>query len=147
IFDDEGCLSAPLLDPKQTARHKAYRKAYAELLYLWHLQIPRLEILKFNGLRNHFHTNGHPANSAHFAPTAHATDLSASSVPASVPAYNGSPSQSELLLTLGRSSRSQKLLNDSLLGAASVDVVGHCVRCRTRLRPSISEMTGVGGRC
>ncbi|KAI9786380.1 MAG: hypothetical protein M1839_006840 [Geoglossum umbratile] len=54
LFDDEGCVSVPLLDPKKSLQYKAYRESYAELLYLWDFQIQRLEVLKFNGLKSYF---------------------------------------------------------------------------------------------
>ncbi|KAI9863107.1 MAG: hypothetical protein M1813_003927 [Trichoglossum hirsutum] len=54
LFDDEGCVSVPLLDPKKSLRYKGYRESYAELLYIWNLQLQRLEILKFNGLKGYF---------------------------------------------------------------------------------------------
>ena len=54
LFDDEGCASVPLLDPKQSARYKAYRDDYANLLANWSLETTRLELLKFNGMRNYF---------------------------------------------------------------------------------------------
>jgi WD40 repeat protein len=50
-FDDEGCVTLPLLDPRQTARYNAYRSNYADLLFMWGLQLQRLEVLKFNGLK------------------------------------------------------------------------------------------------
>ncbi|KAH0559236.1 hypothetical protein GP486_004252 [Trichoglossum hirsutum] len=54
MFDDEGYVSVPLLDPKKSLRYSGYRESYAELLYIWNLQLQRLEILKFNGLKSYF---------------------------------------------------------------------------------------------
>ena len=34
-FDDEGCITAGLLDPSRSSLYASYRKAYAELLYLF----------------------------------------------------------------------------------------------------------------
>ncbi|KAI9817566.1 MAG: hypothetical protein M1827_001178 [Pycnora praestabilis] len=64
FFDDEGCVSVPLLDPKQMLRFKAYREAYAHLLYLWNLPITSCEVLKFNGLTSYFRTSNSPQSSA-----------------------------------------------------------------------------------
>lgn len=51
-FDDEGNVYVPFLDPKKVRLYKSYRENYADLLYNWGLQIPRLEVLKYNGLKN-----------------------------------------------------------------------------------------------
>ncbi|PWW78421.1 hypothetical protein C7212DRAFT_182250 [Tuber magnatum] len=49
-FDDEGNVNIPFLDPKKTKLYRSYRESYADILYVWRLQIQRLEILQFNGL-------------------------------------------------------------------------------------------------
>jgi hypothetical protein len=49
-FDDEGCLSAPLLDRSKEGLYRHYREQYAEQLSIWNLIMQRAEILKFNGL-------------------------------------------------------------------------------------------------
>jgi len=49
-FDDEGCLSAPLLDRSKEWLYRHYREQYAEQLSIWNLIMQRAEILKFNGL-------------------------------------------------------------------------------------------------
>jgi hypothetical protein len=41
-------VSEPLLNPKKADSYAAYRDQYATLLYLWGLEIERLEVLKFN---------------------------------------------------------------------------------------------------
>ncbi|OCK78015.1 hypothetical protein K432DRAFT_332843 [Lepidopterella palustris CBS 459.81] len=49
-FDDEACVSAPLLDRSLEWKYRRYREQYAEQLSIWQLVIARAEILKFNGL-------------------------------------------------------------------------------------------------
>lgn len=51
-FDDEGCISIPLLDTEMSkaAIHQGYRRVYAELLFAWQLPYTRLEILKFDSM-------------------------------------------------------------------------------------------------
>ncbi|KAF2499256.1 WD40 repeat-like protein [Lophium mytilinum] len=49
-FDDEGCVSAPLLDRSKEWLYRHYREQYAEQLSIWNLIMQRAEILKFNGL-------------------------------------------------------------------------------------------------
>ncbi|RPB01839.1 hypothetical protein L873DRAFT_1827113 [Choiromyces venosus 120613-1] len=50
-FDDEGNVNIPFLDPKKTKLYRSYRENYADILYVWCLQIQRLEVLQFNGLK------------------------------------------------------------------------------------------------
>ncbi|KAF2689497.1 hypothetical protein K458DRAFT_291209 [Lentithecium fluviatile CBS 122367] len=53
-FDDEGCVSAPLLDMSKEWLHRAWREQYAEMLGCWGLVSKRAEVLKFNGLVSYF---------------------------------------------------------------------------------------------
>ena len=59
-FDDEGCMIAPLLEPTCSLLYATYRKAYADLLFLWGHPLARLEVLKFNGLEDPNHNSLHP---------------------------------------------------------------------------------------
>lgn len=51
-FDDDGWLSTPLLDPDRNVDYAGYRYAYAEMLQMWQLPLARLEIMKFNVLKD-----------------------------------------------------------------------------------------------
>ncbi|KAH8153557.1 uncharacterized protein LAJ45_02370 [Morchella importuna] len=51
-FDDEGNVHVPFLDPQKFRLYQSYRENYADLLFNWGLQTPRLEVLKYNGLKN-----------------------------------------------------------------------------------------------
>ncbi|KAI1329972.1 hypothetical protein F5Y16DRAFT_364573 [Xylariaceae sp. FL0255] len=51
-FDDDGWLDIPFLEPSRTAIYACYRYAYAELLQMWELPFMRLEIMKFNVLKD-----------------------------------------------------------------------------------------------
>ncbi|KAF1962755.1 hypothetical protein CC80DRAFT_521753 [Byssothecium circinans] len=53
-FDDEACVSAPLLDMSKEWLYRAWRQQYAEMLGCWSLVSKRAEILKFNGLVSYF---------------------------------------------------------------------------------------------
>lgn len=53
-FDNEGCVSAPLLDMSKEWLHRAWREQYAEMLGCWGLISKRAEVLKFNGLVPYF---------------------------------------------------------------------------------------------
>ena len=47
-FHNDGYANVPLLDPSKEWRYRAYRDAYAHLLYVWGLPIARAEILNHN---------------------------------------------------------------------------------------------------
>ncbi|KAJ9161652.1 Maintenance of telomere capping protein 5 [Coniochaeta hoffmannii] len=51
LFDDDGWMSTPLLSPSHSQLYASYRYAYAELLFMWGQPLSRLEIMKFNVLR------------------------------------------------------------------------------------------------
>ena len=53
-FDDESCLSRPLLDMSKDWLYRAWREQYAEMLSGWGLISTRAEVLKFNGLVSYF---------------------------------------------------------------------------------------------
>ncbi|KAH9875196.1 hypothetical protein J1614_004686 [Plenodomus biglobosus] len=53
-FDDEACVSKPLLDMSKDWLYRAWREQYAEMLSCWGLINERAEVLKFNGLVPYF---------------------------------------------------------------------------------------------
>jgi hypothetical protein len=53
-FDDESCVSRPLLDMSKDWLYRAWREQYAEMLSGWGLVSTRAEVLKFNGLVSYF---------------------------------------------------------------------------------------------
>lgn len=50
-FDDDGWMTVPMLDPARRPNYAAYRYAYAQMLQLWGEPLARLEVLKFNVLK------------------------------------------------------------------------------------------------
>lgn len=52
-FDDDSCMSTPLLDISHAQLYSSYRRAYAELLAMWSNQLTCLEILKFDSLQDY----------------------------------------------------------------------------------------------
>ncbi|KAI6778930.1 putative RWD [Emericellopsis cladophorae] len=52
MFDDDGWLSAHMLDPARAELHARSRYAYAEMLQMWDEPLSRLEIMKFNIMRS-----------------------------------------------------------------------------------------------
>jgi len=53
-FDDEGCVSKPLLDMSKDWLYRAWREQYADMLSCWGMINERAEVLKFNGLVSYF---------------------------------------------------------------------------------------------
>jgi len=51
IFDDDGWMSVPLLEPSRSALYANYRYAYAEMLQMWGEPLARLEVMKFTLLK------------------------------------------------------------------------------------------------
>ncbi|KAK4192739.1 maintenance of telomere capping protein 5 [Podospora australis] len=51
-FDDDGWMLTPLLNACRKEKFSYYRYAYSEMLQMWGQSLARLEILKFNVLRN-----------------------------------------------------------------------------------------------
>lgn len=47
-FHNDGYADVPLLDPSKEWQYRAYREAYAHLLYIWNMPIARAEILDHN---------------------------------------------------------------------------------------------------
>ena len=47
-FHNDGYANVPLLDPRRAWYYRAYREAYAHLLYIWGLPIARAEVLNHN---------------------------------------------------------------------------------------------------
>jgi hypothetical protein len=58
-FDDEACVSRPLLDMSKDWLYRAWREQYAEMLGCWDLVSARAEVLKFNGLVAYFPSQGY----------------------------------------------------------------------------------------
>ncbi|KAI1433712.1 WD repeat-containing protein [Xylaria sp. CBS 124048] len=52
IFDDDGWLAVPFLEPSRDAVYAGYRYSYAEMLQAWRQPLVRLEIMKFNVLKD-----------------------------------------------------------------------------------------------
>ncbi|KAK4042160.1 hypothetical protein C8A01DRAFT_33792 [Parachaetomium inaequale] len=52
LFDDDGWMSTPLIDRSRTQLYSNYRYAYAEMLQMWGQPLSRLEIMKFDVLKD-----------------------------------------------------------------------------------------------
>ena len=129
IFDDDGWLSAPLLEPSKSHLYSNYRYAYAEMLQMWNEPLARLEIMKFNILREGPFARGLDGSfgdsfSIHRGATAH-------------PQTGSSP------IVLGK----KDLLQSLLASGRGLDVIGVCRIHEIQLEPSryTTSNTHVGG--
>lgn len=130
-FDDEGCMSTPLLDPTHTALYATYRRVYAELLYIWGYRLDHLEILKFNGLKDYF-TEADVAENKSYAGSILSNDTNHIN-------HESSPASPILL---------GKKQNSGPLSLQGLDVTGYCLKHESRLE-SLATGTAGGavGRC
>lgn len=130
-FDDEGCMGTSLLDDNHTAQYANHRQAYAELLYCWGLPMVRLEVLKYNGLRNHSSELDIPDNKS-FAASIISNDSH------TVIHESSPPSQ----IVLGKRDLHSTSENQGL------DIAGYCLKHEARLDPvHLSSAGGAAGRC
>lgn len=60
VFDDDGWIPTSLLDPGRNGVYAHYRYAYAEMLHMWGQPLSRLEIMKFNILKEDSNKGPHP---------------------------------------------------------------------------------------
>jgi hypothetical protein len=134
-FDDEGCMSSPLLHPSKSMLYASYRRSYAELLYAWGHPLARLEILKFNGLKDYFIEIELPD-----AKSRTTSILSGSSHTLGDESSPPSP------IILGK--KDAVRLPISHLRDQGLDVTGYCLKHDTRLEPLTSGVGGGAvGRC
>ncbi|KAH8811466.1 hypothetical protein F5884DRAFT_672600 [Xylogone sp. PMI_703] len=131
VFDEEGCMNLPLLDPSKAALYESYRRTYAEMLYIWGHPLARLEILKFNGLKDGLLEPETPGLKP-FAASVRSNDTHADAPPPSP-------------IILGK--KDTTLSNLSAL-EHGLDVTGYCLVHDTRLEPlPLSLGGGAIGYC
>ncbi|TVY85409.1 putative RWD RING finger and WD repeat-containing protein [Lachnellula suecica] len=131
-FDDEGCITAGLLDHTETFLYATYRRAYAELLFIWGHPLARLEVLKFNGLKDLFSEADIPDNKSY------AGSILSNNTHNSV--HEPSPT-----IALGK----KEHIHPPSPGLdQGLDVTGYCLKHDLRLEPLVTN-TGGGaiGRC
>ncbi|RDW80154.1 hypothetical protein BP6252_04792 [Coleophoma cylindrospora] len=128
-FDDDGAMSSPLLNLSHSAHFSSYRKAYAELLFIWGHQLSRLEVLKFNGLKDYFPEIAVP-DIGSYAASVHSNDSRTSDQPPSP-------------IVLGKKSQVHTIVSDQ-----GLDVTGYCLKHDSRLEPlKTIPSSGAIGRC
>lgn len=136
IFDDEGCMSSPLLNPSKSALYANYRRTYAELLYSWKHPLARLEILKFNGLKDYFIENDLPDKRGY----------SASIMSGSTHTLANEESPPSSPIFLGK--KDARIQASNAAPDHHLDVTGYCQKHDIRLDPLTSGSSGGAvGRC
>ncbi|KAL1839298.1 hypothetical protein VTJ49DRAFT_1661 [Mycothermus thermophilus] len=111
-FDDDGWMSAPLIDRSRSHLYSSYRYAYAEMLQMWGQPLSRLEIMKFDVLTED-----------KLSPPSASTDLEFSDVVASNnPPFYPTGAASPTSPFADRRSLLQEMLSSS----RGLDVTGFC---------------------
>ncbi|KAI0172656.1 hypothetical protein GGR52DRAFT_416685 [Hypoxylon sp. FL1284] len=119
IFDDDGWLGVSFLEPSRHSMYASYRHAYAEMLQMWNQPLARLEILKFNVLKEdasepYAATSFASSGATSYHDSYHSTDnLSHGS-----PSHHGANSP----IVLGK----KELLQSLITSDRGIDVTGIC---------------------
>ncbi|KAI0130196.1 WD repeat-containing protein [Xylariales sp. AK1849] len=146
IFDDDGWLSLPLLEPSRNDVYASYRYMYAEMLLMWGLPLSRLEILKFNIMKEDVpaNTTGHfgSIDQDSFHDSHHSNDNLSHATLTLAPPGTNSP------MVLGKREQLLSIVNSD----RGLDVVGICRKHETHLDPVLSTYTsaplgGAVGTC
>ncbi|KAK4152371.1 hypothetical protein C8A00DRAFT_16319 [Chaetomidium leptoderma] len=117
VFDDDGWMSTPLIDRSHFQLYSNYRYAYAEMLQMWGQPLSRLEIMKFDVLKEDKLSSG-------TATTSHNTEDSA---PNNTPFYpTGATSPTSPFADR------RGVFQELLTSGRGVDVTGFC-----RIHPGV----------
>lgn len=136
-FDEDGWLNTPLLQPNRSNIYTHYRYAYAEMLQLWDQPLARLEIMKFNVLKDDTEaTAGDASYHGSFTIAEGASERTAHQKTGSSPIIMGKKDQLNSLVASGR----------------GLDVTGVCRKHEIQLDPiryttSNSNVGGAVGTC
>ncbi|KUI62618.1 hypothetical protein VP1G_09746 [Cytospora mali] len=131
-FDDDGWLATPLLDPSRHLNYARYRYAYAEMLQMWRLPLTRLEIMKFNVLKedNMEQLRRTSAESSYHESVTHDTSQSGTGTTSPTIMLGGKREQLQALQASGR----------------GLDVTGICRVHEIQLQPlQYSQSPSLGG--
>ncbi|KAF4637262.1 hypothetical protein G7Y89_g837 [Cudoniella acicularis] len=131
-FDDEGCISTGLLDTGHSLMYSSYRRTYAELLYLWRQPLPRLEVLKFNGLKEIFEMDIPDNKSFAASLLSNHTHTSNHEPEPPSPMFLGKRDHIHTVTPIEQ----------------GLDITGYCLKHESRLQPLSSNIGGGAvGRC
>ncbi|KAI5464074.1 hypothetical protein BGZ63DRAFT_350143 [Mariannaea sp. PMI_226] len=137
IFDDDGWLSTPLLEPNRAGAYANYRYAYAEMLQMWRQPLARLEVMKFNVLKEdmegrHMDNSYHDSTAGHEGAVANGANHHTNTSP----------------IVMGKRDHLQAIL----ASGRGLDVAGVCRIHETQLEPlrytsTDSTVGGAVGTC
>ncbi|KAL1908467.1 hypothetical protein Sste5344_005773 [Sporothrix stenoceras] len=124
LFDDDGWMVASLLGGKRRRRlYAEYRYAYSELLQVWNEPLARLEVLKFNVLREDAMKAASVRDGDEQATTTDGTKGSVDEAATSLPSGSlGINAKHDRLVAMRNSGR-------------GLDAVGICEHCELQLEP------------
>ncbi|KAK4130160.1 hypothetical protein BT67DRAFT_349301, partial [Trichocladium antarcticum] len=123
LFDDDGWMTTPLIDRDHSQLYSNYRYAYAEMLQMWGQPLSRLEIMKFDILRE---------DKLSSSLTDSHTNSTEDTGPANAPFYPTGPTSPTSAFADRRC-----VLQDLLASGRGVDVTGFCrVHPNTPLEPA-----------
>ncbi|CAK7566730.1 MAG: hypothetical protein SEPTF4163_004682 [Sporothrix epigloea] len=147
LFDDDGWIMSSLLGAKRTRRLLAdYRYAYAELLQVWNEPLARLEVLKFNVLREDaIKATGTSSGDASSSITSDNTTTTAN---ANGTAGGSSPQPSHHsngVSTIPGTQSKHDHLTAIFASGRGLDAVGICQQCELQLDPLEYDARGVFG--
>lgn len=102
IFDDDGWLSTPLIDIRRRDLYSEYRYAYAEMLQMWGESLSRLEIMKFNHIKDErFHSGTEHPTSEYYEIDTSANRYRPGTTSPTIP-FGGRKERHQILLASGR---------------------------------------------
>ncbi|KAK4162456.1 hypothetical protein QBC43DRAFT_301960 [Cladorrhinum sp. PSN259] len=102
IFDDDGWMSTPLIDVQRRDLYTEYRYAYAEMLQMWGQSLSRLEILKFNHIKDErFQAVTETSGSQYYGIDPPASHYRPGNTSPTIP-FGGRKERHEILLASGR---------------------------------------------
>ncbi|OAA63610.1 WD repeat protein [Niveomyces insectorum RCEF 264] len=140
LFDDDGWMVASLLGGRRRRRlYAEYRYAYSELLQVWSEPLARLEVLKFNVLREDAvkaatQRNGSTSSSGG-GDDAKAANVAAGDGDNKKNNTSRDDSSSVLSVSLGGGSAKHDRLLAVRDSGRGLDVVGICPQCELQLEP------------
>ncbi|KAF9871573.1 hypothetical protein CkaCkLH20_10984 [Colletotrichum karsti] len=161
IFDDDGWMTTPLLEPSRADMYATYRYVYAEILQMWNQPLARLEIMKFNvlqqtqaGLEDSFHETFSVADTSTTIQQHHHQPQLSQSLPTHAQHashHQQQPTQPHTTspILLGKKEQLQSLV----ASGRGLDVTGVCRVHETQLEPlkytsaTASRLGGAVGTC
>ncbi|KAI9163238.1 hypothetical protein HJFPF1_04840 [Paramyrothecium foliicola] len=132
LFDDDGWLTTPLLEPSRASVMANYRYAYAEMLQMWDQPLARLEVMKFNVLEENLPTRAMDSSYG-----------DSFSIPEGGSSGTAHPRTGSSPIVMGKKDQLQALMQSG----RGLDVTGVCLIHEIQLEPAryTKSNTSIGG--